>query len=97
VTEPHIKRLAGALTVHTKRSIRRHARSSYHGIVRQVDPLLVDIVGLDGDDLRDADEITIGDALATRLAARGGLEVEDTLTLVEVGDDDYIAVEVLPG
>lgn len=95
MSRPEIAGLARAMRSHARRTVERHGRRSYHADVLQVDPLVVDVHGLDLEPL-DEDEVTIGEALATRLAD-APLTTDDTLVLVEMDDDDFVAVEVLRG
>jgi len=89
---PEIRKLAGAMRRSAKREADRRGSGRYEGVVEHVDPLRVDVLGLDGD--LDDDDITIGNALAAHLDDEP-LEVDDILVLVEDADGDYTAVEVI--
>lgn len=92
MARPEIIGLARAMRGSIKREHERRGDGRYFGIVESVDPLLVSVAGLEPGDL-DEDDIDFGRALEKLLEVEP-LEEEDTLVLIESGDD-FVAVEVL--
>lgn len=82
------RRIADAMRGAADRSHERRGTGRHRGTVLRVDPLLID---LHGSDLElDADDVTIGRSVT----AGGGIAKGDVLILVEVDEDDYVAVDV---
>ena len=94
MARPEAVALARALKATTAQTVERRSRASYEGIVRALDPLLLDVAGID-EQLTD-DDVSIGRALAVHLDTTP-LAVGDTLVLVEVAPGDFDAVDVLEG
>ncbi len=92
MARPEIVALAGALRRSVQREHERRGSGRHEGIVTSVDPLRVDVAGVEPGDL-DEDDIDFGRRLELLLVAEP-LEEGDTLVLVEAGDD-YLAVDVL--
>lgn len=87
-----VRALAAAIRKHSHRQAMA-SRRAYYGIVTSVDPLAVDIAGVD--DSLDA-EVAFDETVSLALDAEP-LAVGDTLALLEMADDDYIAVGITRG
>lgn len=92
MSRPEIRELASALRRSVQHEHARRGTGRYEGTVLSVDPLRVDVHGLD-DDLTD-DDITIGNVLQAHLDDTP-LQEDDTLMLVETEPGDYLALEVI--
>lgn len=93
MARPAVQRLARVMRDSHRRSVERHATRSVEAIVRGIDPLELDVAGVD--DVLGEDDVTIGAALERHLDDEP-LAEGDTLVLVETEPGDYTAVDVLP-
>lgn len=82
------RRMAGAVRSAVAREVVQHARDQRVGTITRLSPLRLDVEGIDRE--LDAEEVTLG-SFADSLE----LAVGDNLVVVEVDENEWIAVEAL--
>lgn len=88
-----ITKLVGALREFGERSTNHHVRRSRYGIVRQADPLIVELQGANAVSLTD-DEVLLAHQVR-QYDVDFGIEAGDALVLVPVDVDEFVAVAVV--
>lgn len=86
-----VRRAAEALTAHVKKTSDFLSRPVEQAIVQTIDPLSAEL--LSGGLVLDDGQLVLG-TWARKYDQDHGIEVGDTLTVVEVAGDDYVVLEV---
>lgn len=86
-----VRRAAEALSEHARKSIAFHTQKVEMAVVQSIDPLTAELV--EGRLTLDETQLLLG-FTARKYDQDHGIEVGDTLTVVEVSGDDYVVLEV---
>lgn len=87
MNRPAARKIADAMRTAASREHERRGTGRYRGTVLSVSPLRIDLQGTDLE--LDAGDVTLGRSVST-----AGIEVDDVLALIEVDENEYIAVDV---